>query len=84
MESQVTPSKTNDFQAVQPGYRLSQRISDELTKIQNALNDKNTSPEHWGQLYVAQQAAIWVINGDRAAAPYDVIMNGKVQPPTSA
>jgi hypothetical protein len=61
---------------------LPARIAEELTRIEAALHDAGTSAERWGQLYAAQQALLWATSKDLAAAPYNVIMQGKVQPPT--
>lgn len=58
------------------------RIAGELRKIKTALHDADTSAERWGQLYAAQQALLWAVSEDLAAAPYAVIMQGKVQSPT--
>jgi hypothetical protein len=58
------------------------RIAAELDRIQAMLLDDVTDATRWGQLYAAQQALLWGMNEDLAAAPYIVITNGKVQPPT--
>lgn len=55
-------------------------IQNELEKIKGSLVDEHTTREQYSELYVVQQALSWVLNPELAAPPYDVIMNGKVQP----
>ena len=57
------------------------RIAGELSRIEAALHDDGTDAGRWSQLYAAQQALLWATNEDLAAAPYAVIVDGKVQPP---
>lgn len=60
------------------------RVAGELEKIEIALHNDSTGAERWGQLYAAQQALLWSVSADLAAAPYEVIVQGKVQPPNKA
>lgn len=55
------------------------RAISERERILTALLDPTTPPDQYCQLYAAQQAISWIINPRFAAAPFDVIMNGKVQ-----
>lgn len=54
-------------------------VLEELGKISEALSSPHLPPEKYCQLYAAQQALIWAFGGC-AAAPFEVIMGGRVQP----
>jgi hypothetical protein len=55
-------------------------IEDEKNRIEKALLDPATSPDTYCYMYAARQALAWVLDERIAAKPYDVIMDGKVQP----
>ena len=55
-------------------------IQEELKKIESSLVKENLTREQYLELYSAQQALTWALNSKLAAAPHDVIVNGKVQP----
>lgn len=65
---------------LEDGGFMSERIEQERARIQAALLDPATSPEKYCQFYAAQQALAWAENPDAAAAPFETIAYGKVQP----
>lgn len=52
----------------------------ELARIADAMRKPDLPPDKYCQLYVAQQALTWAFEPGTAAAPFDVVMSGKVQP----
>lgn len=56
-------------------------IHRELDRINNVILGP-ISPDRYRELYVAQQALSWALDPSGYAAPYDVIQQGRVQPPT--
>jgi hypothetical protein len=55
-------------------------IKQELEKIESSLINSSLTREQYLELYAVQQALTWVLDSELAAAPYDVVMSGKVQP----
>lgn len=58
-------------------------IKKELEKIESSLINSSLTREQYLELYAVQQALSWVLDSELAAAPYDVVMSGKVQPLTA-
>jgi hypothetical protein len=57
------------------------RIADEARRIESLLRDEKTDGQLWSQLYAAQQALLWAVSDDLAAAPLPIIMERRIQPP---
>ena len=60
----------------------SDRIQSELDRVSERLRQEMGAAGLYCQLYAAQQALSWALNPEGAAAPFDVIVGGKVQPLT--
>ena len=58
-------------------------VKKEIEKISSSLIDLSTTQEQYLELYAVQQALTWVLDSELAAAPYGVVMSGKVQPMVS-
>jgi len=59
---------------------VEKRLEIEAKRLQAALLDRCTSSEKYCQFYAAQQALLWAADPESAAAPFNVIAAGKVQP----
>lgn len=51
----------------------------ELERVKRGLREPQ-SDERYCHLYAAQQALSWALDPQGFAAPYDTIVNGKIQP----
>lgn len=60
--------------------QIDSTIQEELNKIENSLVNGVLTREQYLELYAVQQALTWVLNSELAAAPYNVVMDGKIQP----
>jgi hypothetical protein len=60
----------------------SDRIQTELDRVSERLRQEMGTSGLYCQLYAAQQALSWAVNPESAGAPLEVIVGGKVQPPT--
>lgn len=58
------------------------RIKAELDRISQRLNQEMGAAGLYCQLYAAQQALSWALSQELAGAPLEVIVGGKIQPPT--
>ena len=54
----------------------------ELARISERLRQEAGAAGLYCQLYAAQQALSWALDPELAAAPFNVIVGGKVQPLT--
>lgn len=55
-------------------------VQKELDKVKNSLANSSTlTREQYLELYSVQQTLSWVLNPELSAAPFDVVINGKVQ-----
>lgn len=72
--SRKEPKMSNDTR--------SDRIQSELDRVSERLRQEMGAAGLYCQLYAVQQALSWALNPEGAAAPFDVIVGGKVQPLT--
>ena len=60
---------------------MNDTIQSELEKVQKRLTDDALTDKQYCELYAVQQALSWAHDPESAAAPLEIVMSGKIQPP---